>query len=135
MSDWFLSSIEPYQHRFFFNLLIDVFPQSLIEKFFNELINYSNYTADHYVIFNKVTIDKLFVKANVESRLWVIDSDIETFDCNFYREKDLKDFLLDNVKLNIQRLIIDKPFGLYKEDIEELLSVNSSSVKEIIFKK
>lgn len=133
LSDWFLYSIELLQYKWFFSLLIDVFPQSLIEEFFNKIINYYLYTSHYFVVLSNVTVDKLFIEADTENALMLIESDITTLDCKFYQEEDLKKFLSLHKRLNIQRLIIDEPFSLDKEDIEKLLS--SSSVKEIIFKK
>lgn len=135
LSDRFLSSIEAIQYKWFFSLLIDVFPQSLIQNFFNKLIIYSEFTRYYYVLFRNVTIDKLFIEADEDSDLMLIESDIATLDCKLYRKEGLKK-LLDNCKeVNIQRLIIDVPFDFDKKDIKRLLSLNSSSVKEIIFKK
>lgn len=135
LSDWFFSCLEPDQNKWFFSLLIDVFPQSLIQKFFNELINYSEFANYYYVLLHSVTIDKLFIEANMDSDLMFIKSDIATLDCKFYQEEGLKDFLNNCKEVNIQRLILDESFSLDKEDIEKLLSTNGSSAKEIIFKK
>lgn len=134
LSGRFLHSIELLQYKWFFSLLIDVLPQSLIEKFFNKIINDSEYTSHYFVVLSNVTIDKLFIEADTENALMLIESDVTNLDCKFYQEKDLKEFLNRHKRLNIQRLIIDEHFNLDKEDIEKLLS-NSSSVKEIIFKK
>ena len=109
--------------------------KSLIQKFFNELINYSEFANYYYVLLHSVTIDKLFIEANMDSDLMFIKSDIATLDCKFYQEEGLKDFLNNCKEVNIQRLILDESFSLDKEDIEKLLSTNGSSAKEIIFKK
>lgn len=133
-SGWFLYSIDPLQHKWFFSLLIDVLPQSLIEKFFNKIINQYVYPSPYSMVLRNVTIDKLFIESDTENVLMLVESDVTNLDCKFYQEKDLKEFLNRHKRLNIQRLIIDEHFNLDKEDIEKLLS-NSSSVKEIIFKK
>ena len=136
MSDYFLASIESYRHRWLFNLLIDIFPESLINEFFNKIINYSEYTNYYNTIFHRVSIDKLFVEAYAERGLTLIESDIRTLECRFYLKKeDLEKFLNNCNHVNIQILIVDEPFNFDKEDIERLLFENSSSVKEIIFKK
>lgn len=134
LSDRFFSSMETIQYKWVFSLLIDVFPHSLIQNFFNKLINYSEFTRYYYVLLHSVTIDKLFIEADEDSNLMLIESDIATLDCKFYRKEGLEE-LLDNFKeVNIQRLIIDGPFDFDKKDIKRLLS-SSTSVKEIIFKK
>ena len=135
LSDWFLYSIESDQYKWFFSLLIDVFPQSLIQKFFNKLINHSEYTVDYYVLFHSISIDKLFIEANMTCSLMFIKSDIATLNCKFYQEEGIRKFLNNCKEVSIQRLILDESFSLDKEDIEKLLSINLSSVKEIIFKK
>lgn len=135
LSDRFLYSIEVIQYKWFCSLLIDVFPQSLIQNFFNKLINYSEFTRYYYVLLRNVTIDKLFIEADEDSDLMLIKSDIATLDCKFYRKEGLKKLLDDCKEVNIQRLILDESFSLDKEDIEKLLSTNGSSAKEIIFKK
>lgn len=135
LSDWFFSCMYTEQYKWVFSLLIDVFPQSIIQKFFNELINYSEFANYYYVLLHSVTIDKLFIEANMDSDLMLIKSDIATLDCKFYQEEGLKDFLNNCKEVNIQRLILDESFSLDKEDIEKLLSTNGSSAKEIIFKK
>lgn len=135
-SDWFLAGIELSKYRYVFNFFIDIFPESLINEFFNKIINYSGYTNYYYTIFQRVSIDKLFVEADAERGLVLIESDIRTLECRFYQKKEgLKEFLNNCTNVNIQRLIIDEPFNFDKEDIERLLLVNGSSVKEIIFKK
>ena len=87
------------------------------------------------MLLHSVTIDKLFIEANMDSDLMFIKSDIATLDCKFYQEECIKDFLKNCKEVNIQRLILDESFSLDKEDIEKLLSTNGSSAKEIIFKK
>lgn len=110
-------------------------PQSLIQKFFDELINYSEYTNYYYIVFQGVSIDKLFVESEIGNKLKLIENDIRTLECKFYHKENLKEFLNNCKVVSIQRLIINEPFSLAKEYIERLLSLNSSSVKEIIFKK
>lgn len=135
MSGQFLHSVESNKYIWLFKLLIDILPQSLIQKFFDKIINYSEYTNYYYIVFQGVSIDKLFVESNIGNKLKLIENDIRTLECKFYQEENLKEFLNNCKEVSIQRLIIDEPFSLDKEDIEKLLLVNGSSAKEIIFKK
>lgn len=135
VSEQFLHCVDFVKYRDLFKLLIDALPQSLIQKFFNEIINYSEFTNYYYTVFQSVSVDKLFVESDVVSELLLIENDIRTLECKFYHKQDLKKFLKNCKEVNIQKLIIDVPFDFDKEDIEKLLFINSSTVKEIIFKK
>ena len=135
VSEQFFHCVDSVKYRDLFKLLIDALPQSLIQKFFNEIINYSEFSNYYYTVFQSVSVDELFVESDVVSGVLLIEDDIRTLKCKFYHKKDLKKFLKNCKEVNIQRLIIDEPFNLDKEDIEKLLSTNGSSAKEIIFKK
>lgn len=131
----FIKKLSFMQLPYFFNLLIDTLPQPVLQEFFNNIIKYFNLTRSYKMQCNNIVVDKLFVESNAGSKLYLANGDIGTLECKFYHEKYLKDFLINCVALNIQRLIIDEHFSLQKDYIEKLLSVNLSTVKEIIFKK
>lgn len=131
----FINKLGTLQFLYFSNLLVDLLPQHLIQQFFNGILNYPEYAKRDVVLCSSVVIDKLLLESDTKSNLCIANSDIGTLECKFYQEKPLKDFLTDCVDLNIQRLILDEHFSLDKDYIEKLLSINISSVKEIIFKK